>query len=291
VDADDLNPYELEPADESLPAVPPPVPVRATGFTCVGCGYALDGLTADGVCPECGLAIRRSMAGEQLRHSGPAYVQSLARGAMLVLVSLIISAALVVFGVIFVIIAAVLAAGAGATTLGPKSVQLIIMMAGFLNSLIGLWGWWLLSSPDPRHGQAQQGSARRVLRVTIVMLVGTTLLSSIVQVFTTSATTPTMAMGTGVLSLVTGVISLVAWVTMFIAAMLYLKGLAARIPDDVVATRAQTYTWLLPLIYVLGSCIVVGPIAAMIMYALLINRVRVDLNRVLWEQSQLDGAV
>jgi hypothetical protein len=56
--------------------VPYPLP-------CVGCGYDLVGLAEDGVCPECGVAIGRSVSGDHLFASSKEYREKLARGARL----------------------------------------------------------------------------------------------------------------------------------------------------------------------------------------------------------------
>ncbi len=68
--------------------------------------------------------------------------------------------------------------------------------------------------------------------------------------------------------------------------MMYLQGLALRIPDRVVYDRARRYTWLLPLVYVLlFLCMGLGALIALVMYVNLIDRVRKDLKKVLEEQD------
>jgi hypothetical protein len=61
-------------------------PAEAAAAPCVRCGYDLHGHSAEGVCPECGLAVARSLAlGKQLRDSRPAWIASLAWAARLLL--------------------------------------------------------------------------------------------------------------------------------------------------------------------------------------------------------------
>lgn len=288
--------YQDHPLSPSHNATPPGaggVSSMPDEAWCAGCGYALAGLNIDGVCPECGMPIRRSLSRELLRDAGPHYVRTLARGAVMVLISLIGTAVLTA-GSVLVIGLGVFGgmSGAGATPYSAGGLNLLLVILQFLISLIGLYGWWLLSSPDPRQGSQQQGSARRVLRAALVILAGSYLLSIIVNMFMVGGggAAPNLTSGLMIASMLVGIISLGAWVTMFVAAMLFLKGLARRIPDPVVERRAQTYTWLLPLIYVLGMCILVGPLIAMVMYAVLMLRVWKDMKAVLWEQNAITAA-
>ena len=59
--------------------------------TCRGCGYNLRGLTPDGVCPECAIAIGRSVKGDLLQYCDPAWVDRLARGMLWVIAGTIAS--------------------------------------------------------------------------------------------------------------------------------------------------------------------------------------------------------
>jgi hypothetical protein len=62
--------------------VPPtPTPNIADRLPCIGCGYDLVGLPEDGACPECGVAIGRSVSGDHLLASSKEHRQRLARGA------------------------------------------------------------------------------------------------------------------------------------------------------------------------------------------------------------------
>ncbi|MEQ8316331.1 MAG: hypothetical protein RIE77_10680 [Phycisphaerales bacterium] len=62
------------PTLQATPTVPDRLP-------CVGCGYDLIGLPEDGACPECGVAIGRSISGDHLFASSKEHRQRLARGA------------------------------------------------------------------------------------------------------------------------------------------------------------------------------------------------------------------
>lgn len=61
--------------------MPPGTPTIADRLPCIGCGYDLVGLPEDGACPECGVAIGRSVSGDHLFASSKEHRQKLARGA------------------------------------------------------------------------------------------------------------------------------------------------------------------------------------------------------------------
>lgn len=311
-----MDPYDLELDDsDNLPEPenvsgrsagqsdgvghPPPVSsgsgVVEDGFWCGRCGYALDGLPIHGQCPECGLPVRRSLGGDLLRDAGFVYVESLRSGATLILVSLIASFAIQLLGVLFgigIAIFAMTSAAAGGGGTGTPSpmgwltgFQLLIGLFGIAFSIVGLVGWWKLSMPDPRHGPTQQGTARQVVRVAVLVATATSLLSVVMQPFFGGVGTTMLGTGLMIATIGIGIMSVVAGATMFFAAMFYIKGLAVRVPDLTLEARAKTFVWLLPVIYILGSCVVIGPMIALVMYAWLINRVRIDMIAVLKDQA------
>lgn len=62
----------------SEPAAPTPDDVR-----CIRCGYALTALPVAGDCPECGTAIRLSLAGDRIVNADPGWLDRLVRGLRL----------------------------------------------------------------------------------------------------------------------------------------------------------------------------------------------------------------
>jgi hypothetical protein len=272
---------------------PPPIPspvdgALEPGYYCAGCGYALDGLKATGVCPECGMQVSRSLAGDLLRDASSEYVSRLQRGASLVYWSLIAIVVLTIGG--FVGLFAFGAAGGGAGGFNARGLQILLSGVGFLVGLIGFYGWWLLSSPDPRHGPTQQGTARIIVRIAVAFRAAVSLFSLVANIIMqgsgSGGGTPTISGAVFTVSAIASLLSFVAWIVGFIAAMVYLQGLALRIPNRVVYDRARRYIWLLPLIYVLlFLCFGLGILIALVMYVNLIDLVRKDLKKVLVDQT------
>ena len=77
-----------------------------------------------------------------------------------------------------------------------------------------------------------------------------------------------------------------AGLVQFFAAMLYVRWLATRIPARDIHERAQNYLWLLPVIYLVGSCIIIGPLVASILFLLLLNSVRLRLKSIREHQAR-----
>ncbi len=59
---------------------------------CIRCGYSLRGLPASGLCPECATPVERSLHGDMLVYSDPAYVNELSLAARLILVGVLLLA-------------------------------------------------------------------------------------------------------------------------------------------------------------------------------------------------------
>jgi ribosomal protein L37E len=116
---------------------------------CIRCGYNLHGLTMGGTCPECGTPVARTLDGNVLRYSSPEYLNKLQRGILFIVISYILSLAMM----LLMIPIALLAAFAEFDSNTDYSV--IVMAAGLLITFIGLavgiisvLGWWWFSEPD-----------------------------------------------------------------------------------------------------------------------------------------------
>lgn len=182
---------------------------------CVSCGYTLRGLALDGVCPECGTPIERSLYRTRLKHADVEYLRRLVRGALLV--SVVPWA--IVAGLVYIFLQIGLAAvwpGFAALIEQHYLIEDVLVVA-----VICCWaiGWWMLGGREP--GPARPLFAedcRRVARVTSV---------GVAALFIGGMLVPyRSAIWTGV-----GVALAIVAFVQHGAGMLYLRDLLRRVPD------------------------------------------------------------
>ena len=114
---------------------------------CRRCGYNLRGLHQDSRCPECGTPIGLSTHGDLLRFSDPEWVEKLALGIKYIIWAVVISIAL----------GAAAGCLTGALGASPVFLQGVMVLGG----LLGVYGAWLLTAPDPsRIGEDRYITAR-----------------------------------------------------------------------------------------------------------------------------------
>ena len=249
---------------------------------CLRCGYNLRGLKPHGVCPECGVSIDRSLHGNLLTYSAPEYVATLHTGLTCILLAVV---TLVVGGLIVGI------AGLLARDIWPEAPWIAGTIAnvgaagGLVLSIISVIGWWLFSAPDAAIiGHDTGDTPRKVLRVTVVI-------SAIVLAVNTVGEFGMYQYITyDIIARINSLISPLAWIVSFFASLLYIRWLAWRLPSRKIAERAETYLWLLPVLFIVGFCVfMLGPLVATITYLLLIYDVRAHLGRIMAEQRKIDA--
>lgn len=152
------------PPEPPTPNTPAGGPTIADPLPCVGCGYDLVGLGEDGVCPECGVAIGRSVSGDHLLASSKEHRGKLASGARLAVWGA--WAGWVSLGLLAVDL--VLDAGIGArpgVRTGPMVLAQVPLWLGMCTAFAftGL-GWIGLTRADPdRIGDGTSTWTRRML--------------------------------------------------------------------------------------------------------------------------------
>lgn len=129
---------------------------------CVNCGYNLRGLGRSQVCPECGETIERSLRGDWIWFSDPAWLRRMRAGTrwlfwviVVVFVLRITSRVLIQFGI---------------SQLGPLSsnsaITWVFVGVNAVAALLRLPGLWLVTIAEPGRSRDARGAvARRVARV------------------------------------------------------------------------------------------------------------------------------
>jgi hypothetical protein len=123
---------------------------------CQRCAYNLRGLLPSGRCPECGVPVRVSIAGELLQFADPTWIKRLATGGTLVRAILIL-----------LIIASIPTTGLGLRDWRYGRLSVLLVAAVIPALLVGAW---LLATPNPLLRKTERWRApRRILRAVILI--------------------------------------------------------------------------------------------------------------------------
>jgi hypothetical protein len=187
-------------------------------ISCIACGYNLRGLSPDSICPECATPIGRSIKGDLLRFCPPDWVETLASGMNWIVAGLIIS----FFG--GTLVAGVMAVRTGNQVLASVLVQAL--------GIIGLTGYWKVTTPDP--ATEEDGiTARRLVRFTAVFGYALALAEHLAPAGVPSES---FALGVGLIGGTNGLVKV-------FAVFIYARRLALRIPDPKLAKETRIVMW------------------------------------------------
>lgn len=212
-----------------------------TPVTCQGCWADLHGQKIKGKCPECGASVARSARGNRLRFADPAWVETLRSGVSILLLGVLL------YVVMLMVVVAVQVGVQGAAVLeqdsgsakpptfeqaleqavGPPELAAVTIVIALIGSVVMMLGVWKLTVPEPGQTKPGDAVAREAFRwgwltATLLANMGNLLV----------LTDPTLG------AMVSGV-STVFSVVASIAMLLYLRGLAMRIPDEDLAGKTM----------------------------------------------------
>ncbi|MEC9373354.1 MAG: hypothetical protein VYC34_05890 [Planctomycetota bacterium] len=255
------------------------VPLVNRNIHCRSCGYNLKGLQRDAKCPECGHSIADSLRSDYLADRDPDYVARLQKGASLVFFLSLLNILLIAFG------------GFAATLVGGAAYWIVTI--GGVGVTVGLLaGWWLLSTPDPGDpAESKQVGPRRVLRAAIIAQLVLLMLHAVAMAFVSGGAAPFV-----VILRFVGFLDLLARIAYFVSALMYIRNLSRRIPDERLEELARILLIAVPVLIgvgvlaflfgmvVPGLTLVVligGALAFLVACLFLLNMLRVDLNHIL----------
>jgi hypothetical protein len=246
---------------------------------CRQCAYDLRGVMATGVCPECGYPASQSLRGDVLEAATPEYLAKLRSGILLIVVGMIAA------GVLQLVMGGV-SLGAVLRTMGKATPAnfnwLQLLSAGLGVVPMGMLFYGYLQFTEGEAGRVESETprnARRVLRTSALLLIILTAVSAVL-----------LSLGYGSLGSkdivgmvaqgVVGFVGAVVWCVLFFASVNYSMWLSKRASDPVLFQQLKKSRWLLPIIYIVGSCIVIGPLVSMLWYAVLLWRLRTRIGMV-----------
>ena len=266
---------------------------------CASCGYDLTALGADAVCPECGRANITGSDPELLRNAGADFLGLLARGALVIEVSWVLKAVLNAGGMVLGLLA-------GLNTAVQQfnvpvqlpwlkfiptqyAANLLLTPSALLIDGAALVGWWMLTSPSPVEVEGEsRRKARRLLRVMLAVFLVIELskfvgmLSPAMKTMATQGyrfTIGTVSWPIAAAIVLGTLVYVVMMLAQFYFSMKHMEDLAARAENPALVRHCKHGLWALPAIYVLGSCMLVGPFVASLGFIWLVGRLRVAIAK------------
>jgi hypothetical protein len=224
---------------------------------CLQCGYNLKGLEISGRCPECGGEVLRSLQGNLLIYSASAFVSKLVLGSTLVLWGLVLFCISLIGSFL---------AGASRVPANPAWLSVFpvaMKVIPLVGSVCSLSGWWFLSAPDPAlMGQDRMTSARKVLRITVILSAAAFAAATFSQMQTGGVSlTSVFRRGPANLSFIMTagnaavLINALVWPVKTFASLQYVHAIALRAQSVPQARRARILIWFA----IIGA--IVGPLA------------------------------
>jgi len=222
------------------------------------------------------------MHGNRLIYSDPQYVATLHTGVLCILLGVF----LLIAGGAGLLIAQMVVEeywGAGHWTAALIESTMAVGNVGL--SFLSVAGWWLFSTPDQAIiGHDTGDRPRRVLRVAVVISALVLILDAVGEFWLYQFA------GSDLIAALGSMAGTIAWLVSFFASLLYVRWLARRLPNHAIQERATQYLWLLPIVFIVGMCILIGPLVATVMYLVLLYDVAVNLRIIMRRQREVEAA-
>ncbi len=269
----------IELVDEPAQQAPGSDPVVQNDHGCMTCGYSLRGLAQSTKCPECGTPVADSLRGDLLFYRNTDYIHTLKKGLSLILNGILVQLIVTIFGGIGI---AMLSAAAVATV-PPFVMDFVIPGVGTAVSAVILLGWWWFTAQDPGVANQDEPKARLVVRGAVIASLVIAIAALLVPFLPSS---PSQFGAREAIAIVLGIGSTAAFATQFFAGMLYVRGMARRLPNEKIYKRAKSRMIACPIWYTVGILLIgLGPLIALVLYWNLLNMVSTALKTIIKAQQ------
>lgn len=270
--------YSLGPP---IPAAEPP-PVVQYDCSCARCGYNLRGLLLSGVCPECAAPVAVSLEGRVLRFADRNYLKSLDFGLTILLCS--------IWFYVLTLAASVLANMLVRSTQSKEMADVVARAIMLLPTFGFILGYFKFTTPDEADAESGLINPRSIIRVAVsVQLLAK--LAGLAVAIANYAAAAAATTGGFVPPLQPVAIGLnwldnAAFLTLFYAMLVHVRAVADRVPNVELRARALGFMWFLPIIFAVGFFFfLIGPIAALILYASLLQSLQIHFKEALdWQE-------
>lgn len=216
----------------------------AEELPCISCGYNLFSMSTENICPECGVAVGRSVMGDYLKYCNPKWVSKLSIGTNMVVIGVFI------FIVVFVLGIAMVSSGTGMGRQASASTGIALAVVLLIARLLLVIGYFFLTAPDP----VKSSGGTRARFLARWFLFGT-FLFEIGQAASIAGRNLDLYMALNYGRLITMLVGL-------FALLVFCRQLAKRVPDDSLATHTSIVMWGWAIVLVTSFAIALVPLAS-----------------------------
>lgn len=214
----------------------PTIPLDAQGLLdadvpCIACGYSLRSAKLDAACPECGEPVDRTVRPDLLAFADQAWLARVHFGLTMLLIVILVGM------VLGMILGATTAALAANNTGDPLLTRALWVGFTLTIGLISLFAWFMLTAPEPDPATPEPPfNARVVTRVSVILGFATGLVSQGLLWLIEADHGSAAVQFIGVLAQAVGAVQI-------IAALVYARAIARRLPSLKLARHATILAW------------------------------------------------
>ena len=216
----------------------------AEDVTCRHCSYNLRGLALDGQCPECEMAIEKTLHAFLLRFADPQWLSRLKLGITLLVITLLTGilgglAAGIAFTVALVFVVESMAEA------GLFTGAFIVIGIGAL-MLLEFTGYWFITTPEPKRAEnVPRYSPRRIARQAIVgsLILGVSAIAIDPEMYSFLSDDVIDSPSLTVTAWTLGIGASILWFLGAAALFIYARSIALRFPDDRLARSTKVVMW------------------------------------------------